>query len=320
MLIDKYQRTINYLRISVTDKCNLRCRYCMPETGVEIKSHERILRWEEMLRMVMAFVEEGVDKVRITGGEPLVRKGLLHFIRDLSKLDLKEISITTNGLLLKEMAADLKQAGVSRINISLDSLKEEKYAWITRGGDIKKVFAGIDASFAAGLEPVKINTVVVRGFNEDEVMDLALLTKDRPLHVRFIELMPVGAGNIWGKESFVSTDETMGQIKKLGNLVPAYLTGNGPAQKWQIEGFQGTVGFISAISQHICTGCNRVRLTADGRIYPCLHGENYVSCFEALRNGESQERIKRLVQQVIAQKPPQHHLGTQARVMSAIGG
>lgn len=320
MLIDKYQRSINYLRISVTDKCNLRCRYCMPETGVDIKSHDRILRWEELLTMVNAFVEEGVDKVRITGGEPLVRKGLLHFVQDLNKLGLKEISITTNGLLLKEMALDLKLAGMSRINISLDSLDKEKYAWITRGGDIKKVFQGIDAAFQAGLEPVKINTVVVRGFNEDEVTDLALLTKNRPLHVRFIELMPIGPGNIWGEESFVSTDETMKQIKKLGHLSPAQLTGNGPAEKWQIEGFRGTVGFISAISQHICSGCNRIRLTADGKIYPCLHSENYVNCFEALRNRESKEQIKKLVHQVVLEKPAEHHLGTQSRMMNTIGG
>jgi len=320
MLIDNYQRSINYLRISVTDKCNLRCRYCMPETGVDIKNHDHILRWEELLTMVSAFVEEGVDKVRITGGEPLVRKGLLQFVQDLSKLGLKEISITTNGILLKKMALDLKKAGVSRINISLDSLDKDKYAWITRGGDINKVFEGIDAAFQVGLEPVKINTVVVRGFNEDEVTDLARLTKNKPLHVRFIELMPIGEGNIWGEDSFVSTEDTMEQIKKLGLLSPARIPGNGPAEKWQIEGFQGTVGFISAISQHICSGCNRIRLTADGKIYPCLHSESYVNCFNALRNRESKEQIKKLVRQVIAEKPAEHHLGTQRRMMSTIGG
>jgi len=292
----------------------------MPETGVKIKSHDRILRWEELFRMVQAFRDEGVDRVRITGGEPLVRKGLLSFIRDIKSLGLKEISITTNGLLLPEMAKELKEAGISRINISLDSLDKEKYAWITRGGDIKRVFQGIEAAFQAGLEPVKLNVVVVKGFNDDEVVDLALLSKDRPLHVRFIELMPVGEGNIWGEESFVSTAETMKQLKKLGPLVPVKLIGNGPADKWQIKGFQGTVGFISAISQHICSGCNRVRLTADGRIYPCLHGENYVNCFDVLRKGEPQEQIRKLVRQVVEMKPRQHDLGAQDRMMSTIGG
>ncbi|MGI6683952.1 MAG: GTP 3',8-cyclase MoaA [Bacillota bacterium] len=320
MLIDKYQRTIDYLRISVTDKCNLRCRYCMPETGVDIKSHEGILRWEELLLMVKAFHDEGVDRVRITGGEPLVRKGLISFIQDISMLGLKEISITTNGILLKKMARELKDAGISRVNISLDSLDKDKYAWITRGGDIKKVFQGIEAAFQAGLEPVKLNTVVVKGFNEDEVVGLARLTKDQPLHVRFIELMPVGTGSIWGEDSFVSNDETMHQIKKLGQLRPAELIGNGPAEKWQIDGFQGTIGFISAISQQICQRCNRVRLTADGKIYPCLHGSYAVNCFNALRNKESQENIKKLVRQALDMKPREHNLGTQGRMMSTIGG
>ncbi|MGI6631148.1 MAG: GTP 3',8-cyclase MoaA [Bacillota bacterium] len=320
MLVDKYQRRINYLRISVTDKCNLRCRYCMPETGVEIKSHDGILRWEELLRMVQAFKDEGVDRVRITGGEPLVRKGLLSFIQDMNMLGFEEISLTTNGILLKKMAGELKESGISRINISLDSLDKEKYAWITRGGDIRKVFQGIDAAFQAGLEPVKLNVVVVKGFNDDEVMDLALLAKNQPLHVRFIELMPIGAGSIWGADSFVSTEETKKQIERLGSLVPAEIIGNGPAEKWRIDGFQGTVGFISAISQHICDRCNRVRLTADGRIYPCLHGTNYVSCFNALRNGDSQENIKRLIRQVMEIKPREHQLGSQGRMMNTIGG
>nr|WP_148137896.1 GTP 3',8-cyclase MoaA [Candidatus Formimonas warabiya] len=320
MLMDRYQRKINYLRISVTDKCNLRCRYCLPETGVDLKSHEHILRWEELHRMVKVFVEEGIDRVRITGGEPLVRKGLLHFIEKLSLLNLKEISITTNGQLLKPVAAQLKEAGITRVNISLDTLDAEKYTWITRGGDLKKVFEGIHAALETGLDPVKLNAVVVRGFNEDEVTDLARLTKDLPLHVRFIELMPVGTCTIWGKDSFVSTDETMERMKKIGLLAPAQVTGSGPAQVWQFEGFKGTVGFISAISKHICHRCNRIRLTADGRIYPCLHGENYVNCFDLLRDGESEEKLRRIVQQVISLKPDQHHLGSQERMMSALGG
>ncbi|MGI6064923.1 MAG: GTP 3',8-cyclase MoaA [Bacillota bacterium] len=319
MLIDRFHRKIDYLRISVTDKCNLRCRYCMPEDGVDIKDHEQILRWEEIHRMVRTFTEEGISKVRITGGEPLVRKGLLHFIEKLKELSLQEISITSNGILLSKMATDLKQVGVNRINISLDSLDRERYAWITRGGDVKKVLKGIDAAFKACLDPVKLNVVVVRGFNDDEVVDLALLSRDMPLHVRFIELMPVGMGSIWGKDSFVSTAETIDRLREVGELKPAWVNGNGPAQVWQLPGCQGTVGFISAISSHFCAKCNRIRLTADGRIYPCLHGDHYLSCFDLLRNGTDKE-LKKVVHQVVALKPDHHHLGVQERMMSAIGG
>ncbi|MGI6712140.1 MAG: GTP 3',8-cyclase MoaA [Bacillota bacterium] len=320
MLIDKYNRKISYLRISVTDKCNLRCRYCMPEDGVDLKSHNMILRWEEIYRMVKVFCSQGINKVRITGGEPLVRKGILQFVDSLAGLGLKDIGITTNGILLKSMAADLKSVGVSRVNISLDSLDKQKYDWITRGGEIKKVFEGIEEAFSVGLEPVKLNVVVVRGFNDDEVDKLALLTKDMPLHVRFIELMPVGLGSIWGKESFVSTEETMGKISTLGELIPAQVFGNGPAKVWRLAGCQGTLGFISAISEHFCAQCNRVRLTADGRIYPCLHGDSYISCFDMLRNGVCEEDLKKTVQKVVTLKPGQHHLGVQERMMNAIGG
>jgi len=320
MLIDKYQRRINYLRISVTDKCNLRCRYCMPETGVEAKRHEMILRWEEIHRMVKAFCCYGIDRVRITGGEPLVRKGLLHFIEGLRDLGLNDISLTTNGILLKKMAADLKDAGISRVNISLDSLDRGKYAWITRGGELNKVFEGIDAAFQVGLDPVKINTVVVRGFNDDEVLQLALLSDRMPIHVRFIELMPVGMSSIWGKDSFVSTGETREKICSLGNLVPAQVHGNGPAKVWRWESSPGTIGFISAISDHFCTRCNRMRLTADGRIYPCLHGEDYIKCFKLLRNGAGDEELQKIVRQAVEIKPVKHHLGSQERMMNAIGG
>ncbi|MDD4753194.1 MAG: GTP 3',8-cyclase MoaA [Desulfitobacteriaceae bacterium] len=320
MLTDRFHRKIEYLRISVTDKCNLRCRYCMPEEGVDIKSHEQLLRWEEIYRMVQAFTKEGISKVRITGGEPLVRKGLLNFIERLNNIGLQDISITSNGILLSRMAADLKQAGINRINISLDSLNKERYAWITRGGDVNKVLKGIEAAFQAGLEPVKLNTVVVRGFNHDEVVDLALLSKDMPLHVRFIELMPVGTDSIWGKDSFVSTAETIDRLREVGELKPARVNGNGPAQVWQLPGCQGTVGFISAISNHFCAKCNRIRLTADGRIYPCLHSDNYLSCFESLRNGTDDEELKTIVHRAVALKPGHHHLGVQERMMNAIGG
>lgn len=320
MLMDRYQRNIEYLRISVTDKCNMRCRYCMPEEGVEIKSHQQMLRWEEIHRMVKAFADLGVRKVRITGGEPLVRKGLTSFVAGLGSLGLEEISITTNGVLLTEMAADLKKAGISRVNVSLDSLDPEKFRWITRGGEVSKVLAGITAALDAGLVPLKVNAVVVRGFNDDEVVNLALLAKELPIHVRFIELMPVGLGSIWGPESFVSTAETMEKISTLGQLQPAEVSGNGPAQVWRLPGFQGTLGFISAISEHFCAQCNRVRLTADGRLYPCLHSEEFVDCFALLRNGADDAALQQVVRQVVELKPAKHELGSQERGMNTIGG
>jgi len=320
MLLDRQQRKIEYLRISVTDKCNLRCRYCMPEEGVDLKTHQQLLRWEEIHRMVKAFADLGVNKVRITGGEPLVRKGLTDFIAGLAQLGLEEISITTNGLLLEEMAADLKQAGISRVNVSLDSLDPDRFRWITRGGDVTRVLGGMDAALAAGLVPLKVNTVVVRGFNDDEVVNLASLARDKAIHVRFIELMPVGLGSIWGPESFVSTAETMDKLKAIGDLQPAEVTGNGPAQVWRLPGFLGTVGFISAISQHFCARCNRIRLTADGRLYPCLHSDEYVDCFTPLRGGADDEALRQLVLQVVAAKPAKHELGSQERSMHTIGG
>lgn len=320
MLTDKFHRKIDYLRISVTDKCNLRCRYCMPEEGVDLKSHQDILRWEEMQRMVQAFARLGIEKIRITGGEPLVRKGLLHFVDGLAPLKLRDISITTNGILLKKMAKDLQKVGISRVNVSLDSLDREKYSWITRGGDVNRVLEGIETALELGMGPVKVNTVVVRGFNDHEVAELALLSKNMPVHVRFIELMPVGMGSIWGKDSFVSTVETMERLRHLGELKPAMIRGNGPAEVWQLDGFQGTVGFISAISQHFCARCNRVRLTADGRIYPCLHGDISVKCFDLLRNGSSDEELEKVILQALSLKPAHHHLGVQHRMMNAIGG
>lgn len=320
MLHDNYGRKIDYVRLSVTDKCNLRCRYCMPENGVVLKKHDQILRWEEMYRMIKLLTWYGVNKVRITGGEPLIRKGLLQFVESLSDFNLKDISITTNGMLLKTMARDLKEVGISRVNVSLDSLNRERYAWITRGGELNRVLEGIHAALEVGLEPVKVNAVVVRGFNDDEVLDLAKLSLELPIHVRFIELMPVGCGNIWGENSFVSTDETKERISKLGELQPTGIKGNGPAKMYQLKGGQGTIGFISAISEHFCATCNRIRLTADGRIYPCLHSMNFENCFELLRNGMPDEILQETVQRVINMKPAQHNLGIQRRMMNTIGG
>lgn len=319
MLIDQHRRQINYLRISVTDKCNLRCRYCMPEQGVPLKSHQGILRWEELLRLTSVLTKLGIDRVRITGGEPLVRKGLLRFIENLSTQGFQDISLTTNGIMLTDMAKSLKSAGVSRINISLDSLDPETYAWITRGGDVNKVMTSIDAALEADLHPVKINTVVVRGLNDHEVSKIADLTRTLPVHVRFIELMPVGNHN-WGDAGFVPTAELVQRLQVEEGLIPAQVQGNGPAQVWKFKGSPGTVGFISAMSEHICGACNRIRLTADGRLYPCLHGEKYVDLLSVLRTGTSNDVLEQIAYQAIVGKPARYHMGTQQRHMNALGG
>ena len=275
MLKDKFGREIYYLRVSVTDRCNLRCRYCMPEDGIDLNEHDEMLRIEELQHLVKLFVDEGITSVRVTGGEPLVRKGIVDFMRSLAAMPLKDISMTTNAVLLPEMAADLKKAGLNRINISLDSLNPDRFHWITRCGHLSQVLDGIDAALAAKLDPVKINAVVTRGLNDDEVWALAQMAKDRPLHVRFIELMPVGKDGIWSKDSYVSSAETKARIESQGGaLLPATnVKGCGPAEIYHYEGWKGSVGFIHAVSAHFCQRCNRLRLTADGKLYPCLHSE-----------------------------------------------
>ena len=321
---DQYNRNIEYLRISVTDRCNLRCRYCMPEDGVKWMPHDSILSFEETLRLIRISTELGFRRFRITGGEPLVRKGILGFLRESANTPgVEDLMITTNGILLPQMAEDLKAAGVQRVNISLDTMNSDRFRHITRGGDVSAVKEGVFRSLDVGLDPVKINVVVVRGVNTDELADFAGLARDYPLHIRFIELMPIGVSS--GKRKDFFSIMEMKEALGLREDMPAPdVLGFGPAEYVRPEGFQGSLGFISALSRHFCDTCNRVRLTADGKLRTCLHNKKEADLRAAVRDGSSDEEIKDQMTRAIRQKPAGHSMNSEAlqglRIMSQIGG
>lgn len=324
-LSDSFDRPINYLRISVTDRCNLRCTYCMPLEGIETLSHDDILRYEEIHTVAKAAAEFGINKVRLTGGEPLARAGLSSLVGLLNEVEgIDDLSITTNGILLPKYAKELKEAGLNRVNISLDSLKPDKFGQITRIGKLEKVMEGIEAARAVGLNPVKINMVVMRGINDDEIIDFARKTIGEEWHVRFIEFMPVGNGQQYGRERFMPISEISECIDLLGSLEPYKLDGNGPAKYYRLPNAKGTIGFISPVSEHFCFQCNRLRLTADGKLRPCLLQDDEIDLREPLRGGATIDQIMKLVKQSIDSKPECHNLkkGTTAnnRSMCQIGG
>jgi cyclic pyranopterin phosphate synthase len=326
-LIDSYNRHINYLRISITDRCNLRCIYCMPKDGISLIGHDDILRYEELLRIARIAVNKGISKIRITGGEPLVRKGVIDFIADLSAIDgIQDLSMTTNGLLLYSTALSLRSAGLKRLNISLDSLSPEKYRMMTRGGDIKQVLAGIKTANDAGFSPLKINMVTIRGINDDEILAFARLSLEYAVHVRIIEYIPIGRENGWRKERFVSTDEVKNTLRALGHLeqIPND-NGAGPAQMYALAGARGRLGFISSISSHFCATCNRLRLTPDGKLRTCLFSDAEVDLKTSLRLGCSDVELEHIITAAILSKPQKHHVAEPVfkkcvRGMSAIGG
>jgi len=325
--LDNFNRPISYLRISVTDRCNLRCVYCMPPEGVPSRSHDEILRYEEIELIVQAAASLGISKVRLTGGEPLVRLGLVELVRMLACIPgIDDLAMTTNGTLLAQYAAALAQAGLKRVNVSLDTLRPERFRRITRRGDLAPVFKGIAAAREAGLVPVKVNTVVVRGLNDDEVVDFARLTLKDDWHVRFIELMPLGANIAWAGNGYVSIGEVRRQIEDaLGELVPAKVgAGNGPARYYRLPGAIGTIGFISPVSEHFCYQCNRLRLTADGRLRPCLLSDYEIDLRTPLRQGAGLAEVRELLIHSIGTKPERHHLAEsiapRERAMSEIGG
>jgi cyclic pyranopterin phosphate synthase len=308
-LSDSYQRPINYMRVSVTDRCNLRCVYCMPEEGVAWIPHESILTYEEMITIIRAGAELGITRVRITGGEPLVRLGIVDFVRLVARIEgLEDISMTTNAILLSDFAYRLKEAGLRRVNISLDTLRPERYQQICRKGDIGAVLSGIEAARAAGLDPVKINVVVMAGVNDDEIQDFACKTVDEGWHVRFIELMPY-AGHNGHTPQGLSLREVKRRIDPLGKMEPfKHSIGNGPAKYYRLPQAKGTIGFIAALSEHFCYSCNRLRLTADGKLRPCLMSETMIDLREPLRSGISSEKVKELIRQAVTSKPLGHHL------------
>lgn len=306
-LSDSFQRPINYLRISVTDRCNLRCIYCMPSGGITYLPRSEVLRYEEIQAVAQAAASLGINKLRLTGGEPLVRAELTRLVQMLSRIDgIDDIALTTNGVLLRQCAASLKEAGLRRVNVSLDTLKRERFKRNARRDRLSDVLDGMAAAKEAGLEPVKVNIVVMRGINDDEVLDFARLTIEEGWHVRFIELMPFANG---ASLQFVPTKEIGERLHSLGTLEPCLSSqGNGPAKYFRFPGAKGTVGFISPLSDHFCFNCNRLRLTVDGKLRPCLLSDDEVDLKTTLRRGASPEELKVLIQQAVAAKPERHYL------------
>lgn len=329
-LTDPFNREIRYLRVSVTDRCNYRCFYCMPETGVDWDAKSEFLSYEEMARIIRLFAELGVDKVRFTGGEPLVRKGLPEFIRDQIKPipGLKDLSISTNAHLLDEYAQTLVEAGVTRVNISLDSLRQDRFLKVTRNGDLAAVLRGIDAGIVAGMSPIKINMVVMKGLNDDEIDDMLEFALQKGIDLRFIETMPIGSAGMEGTNYYMPADEILSRLQtNLGQqLIPAKgMKGAGPARYYQIGAGPSRVGVISAMSRHFCEGCNRVRLTAKGDLVLCLGQENRVSLRESLRQGLNDNEMKTVIRDAIATKPYSHEFNNSEqrvplRHMSSLGG
>ncbi len=324
--IDAYNRSISYLRISVTDRCNLRCIYCMPEEGIPLKPHHELLTFEEITRIVKIAASLGITKIRLTGGEPLTRKGIVDLVRMIASVPgIEDLAMTTNGVLLPTFAYKLKEAGLKRVNVSLDTLKPERFRRITRVGNLEDVLKGIEEARKAGLTPIKINMVVLEGFNRDEVIDFARLTISEEWHVRFIEVMPVGSEAEGNLGQYVSMKEVREEIEKtLGPLIPANLKGNGPARYFRLEGAKGTIGFITPISEHFCYQCNRLRLTPDGRIRPCLLSDFEVDLKSAIRSGATDEEIAEIIKEAVRLKPERHQLEASSfpsgRAMAEIGG
>ncbi len=383
-LIDSYNRTIDYLRVSVTDRCNFRCVYCMPEEGAAVAPKEELLTTAELIRLVRVAIELGMSRIRLTGGEPLVRKDIAALVDEIGALPgLQDLSLTTNGLLLPRYAEGFARAGVNRLNISLDTLRPDRFIRIARRGSLDDVLCGIDAAETAGLTPIKLNCVVMRGWNEDEAADFARLTIEKPLHVRFIELMPInwskgddsasdtGSGmagyfalsavpgyrrdtniSLYANETsetfrtgfrtadaspngqldatqlrraFVSTEETRRRIEEIfGALEPAEILTNGPARTFRLPGAAGTIGFISQITNDMCLDCNRLRLTSDGQLRPCLMADGEVDLRAALRGSATDDDIAELFRLTVLHKPKEHRLedgkAPVGRGMSQLGG
>ena len=302
LMKDRFGREISYLRISITDKCNLRCKYCMPEKGIPKLEHEEVLTIEEYIKIVEVFRKLGITKVRITGGEPLVKKGVLDLISGIKEAGIKEIAMTTNGLLLKNKVKKLKEAGLNRVNISLDSLKEEKYRDITRGGNLQDVLDSIEECKENGISPIKINTVIMRNFNLNEFKDFVDLTKTEDISVRFIELMPIGEA-IQYKDDFVSNDELLSLYKELKPMESKDISS--PAKYYKLPNSKGNIGFINPMSCNFCGACNRVRLTSSGKLLMCLHSNILIDLLKPLREGKN---IEKIIIDAIDEKPEKHHL------------
>jgi cyclic pyranopterin phosphate synthase len=323
-LIDSYGRKINYLRLSVTDRCNMRCRYCMPPEGIEKLKHKDILSYEELMMLARAAVQLGIEKIRVTGGEPLVRSGIIDLLQDLAKIpSLRQLVLTTNGVLLEEMAGKLKLAGVQRLNISLDSMRPSTFSQITRYGDLEKVLKGIRVAEEVGF-PIKINVVAMRGVNDDEFVDFAKLTLNKPYAVRFIEYMPTSQDADW--QALVIPGEEI--IKRIAEYYPIEEAErgllSGPSRNFQIKGAAGKIGIITPISGHFCGECNRIRVTSSGMAKSCLFDDSEHDLKPYLKAG-SEDLLKEVLQGIVMKKPGKHLLsdhdsGHKPFEMSKVGG
>lgn len=317
-MIDRLGRDITYLRISVTELCNLRCRYCMPEDGVCKKSHFDMLTEDEMITAVEAAASLGITKLRITGGEPLVKKNIVSICQRAAAVEgIKEVCLTTNGVLLPQLAKPLKEAGVKRLNLSLDTLDKDKYAYITRIGKLDTFLAGLDAAFEAGFEKIKINAVLIGGFNDNEIVQLADLTKQYPVDMRFIEMMPMYDSGDFDEKAFIPYTKVLDYLPE---AIPVEHDG-GVAKLYRLPGAKGNIGLISPVSAHFCGECNRIRLTADGKIKPCLHSADEYSL-----KGLDFDGMRKVLEEVIWNKPAWHgdldaiHRSKAGRNMNQIGG
>ncbi|MDE2483010.1 MAG: GTP 3',8-cyclase MoaA [bacterium] len=326
-MADAFDRPITYLRVSVTDKCNLRCVYCMPESGLDWLRREELLRYEEIVEIVRAAASVGVRTIRITGGEPLVRRDLHRLIAGIAAVPgIEDIALSTNAVLLEEQLPALLDAGLRRVNVSLDTLREDRFEAIARRPGLDRVLRGIDAALAAGLAPLKLNCVVMRGQNDDEIAAFAELTRARAVFVRFIEVMPVHENLELQRDAYVSSDEILERVAEIGEISPvAGPPGNGPARYFSFAGAPGAVGVISPLSHDYCERCNRVRLTADGRLRLCLFGDQHLDLRTPLRAGATSEELADIFRASMAIKPERHHLrlgeaSSRMRAFSEIGG
>ena len=317
-MIDKHGRNISYLRISLTDKCNLRCRYCMPEEGVCRRGHDEMMTEDEVVTAVEVAASLGIRKIRLTGGEPLVKKNIVSICRKVAAVEgIQEVCLTTNGILLPKLGKDLRAAGVNRLNLSLDTLDPQKYAHITRIGKLEDFQAGLDAALEAGFDKVKINAVLIGGFNDDEIVPLAELTRKYPVDMRFIELMPIQDHDEFGQSAYVPYSKV---LEKLPEAVPVAHDG-GVAKLYRLPDAQGNIGLISPINAHFCGECNRIRLTADGKLKPCLHAPDEYSIRDM-----NKEEMKAVFEKAIWNKPAWHgdldaiNRSKAGRNMNEIGG
>ena len=326
-IVDPNKRIINYLRLSITDRCNLRCSYCVGGQDFQYVPHNEILSYEEIMRLARLFIGLGIRKIRVTGGEPLVRKGVLHFLSQLSRIpDLDELTLTTNGVLLEEFAADLKKNGINRLNVSLDSLKPEKFERITGRNYFHKVWDGIQIAQKMGFHPLKINVVAMRGINDDEILDFARLAVETPYHVRFIEYMPVGKATSWSQSKFLSTGEIQRIIQE---AIPLEVISSGPtegpAQRFKPGNGNGEVGFIGALTHHFCSTCNRLRLTATGKLRTCLLSDKEYDLKMPLRRHENEAVLTDIIEDAVKHKASRHSfevddIHPSGRLMVGIGG